>query len=252
MKMPNPDDPIPPTFIQHAADILGDTSHGLTGTNIMSQTAAYATEYDIELPYHTFPRNGVNKRTVLFKNLMAFTPPQQYRIIKELCEHPSLSPSGADARTTLKVRLLTRYGYLDTASDPASLNAPLIEETKHWLANYPDALKLYDSALHKLRGGVFHRNLLDDLRLSLEKLLRVVLENQKSLENQIPLLGAFIRDRGGSKELANMFVKLVDYYASYQNTYVKHEDAVIEDEIEFVFEITSSFMKHVVRLKAPR
>ncbi len=47
-----------------------------------------------------------------------------------------------------------------------------------------------------------------------------------------------------------MFAKLVDYYSKYQNSYVKHDDAVIEEEVEFIFEITSSFMKHVVRLNA--
>jgi hypothetical protein len=29
---------------------------------------------------------------------------------------------------------------------------------------------------------------------------------------------------------------------------VKRDDAVIEEEVEFVFELTSSFMKHLVRL----
>jgi hypothetical protein len=43
-------------------------------------------------------------------------------------------------------------------------------------------------------------------------------------------------------------VKLVDYYAKYQNSYVKHDDAVIEEEVEFVIELTWSFMKHLVRL----
>lgn len=45
-----------------------------------------------------------------------------------------------------------------------------------------------------------------------------------------------------------MFVKLVEYYCKYQNSYVKHDDAIIEEEIEFIFEITSSFMKHIIRL----
>jgi hypothetical protein len=61
-------------------------------------------------------------------------------------------------------------------------------------------------------------------------------------------VGSHIKDNGGSVELANMFQKLVDYYTKYQNSYVKHDSAVIDQEIEFVFEITSSFMKHVVRL----
>ena len=45
-----------------------------------------------------------------------------------------------------------------------------------------------------------------------------------------------------------MFVKLVEYFTKYQNRYVKHNDGVIEDEVEFMIEITSSFMKHAVRL----
>ena len=45
-----------------------------------------------------------------------------------------------------------------------------------------------------------------------------------------------------------MFGTLVDHYAKYHNSYVKHDDAVIEEEIDFIFEITSSFMKHLIRL----
>ncbi len=45
-----------------------------------------------------------------------------------------------------------------------------------------------------------------------------------------------------------MFVKLVDYYAKYQNAYVKHDAAVVEQEVDFIFEITSCFMRHLVRI----
>jgi len=95
---------------------------------------------------------------------------------------------------------------------------------------------------------VFERNVLDDLRLALEVLLRGILGNAKSLEKQIPSLGAYVKGRGGSPEFGNMFVKLVEYFTKYQDRYVKHNDAVIEDEVEFMIEITSSFMKHVIRL----
>jgi hypothetical protein len=43
---------------------------------------------------------------------------------------------------------------------------------------------------------VFLRNVLDDMRLSLELLLKAVLGNDKSLENQIPQLGGFIKEKG--------------------------------------------------------
>ena len=179
---------------------------------------------------------------------MVFSPQQQYRIIKELCDHSSFPPEPSAERKELKIRLVTRYSHLDPKDTPSEVNETLIEETRHWLEEYPEALSLYSQALEKYEHGAFQRNLLDDLRLSLEKLLRDIFQNSKSLENQISFVGAYIKSNGGSSELSNMFVKLLDYYAKYNNSYVKHDDAVIEEEIEFILEITSSFMKHLVRL----
>ncbi len=95
---------------------------------------------------------------------------------------------------------------------------------------------------------MFDRNVLDDLRLALETLLHDLLGNHKSLENQLQPLGAFIKERDGSPELTNMFVKLIEYYAKYQNTYVKHDNAVVEQEVGFMFEVSSCFMRHLVRI----
>ncbi|MAW86456.1 MAG: hypothetical protein CMJ42_08000 [Phyllobacteriaceae bacterium] len=243
------DEKIPPTFIRYAADILGDTHRGLSANEIVKETTAYAVEFDIDLPHPTYPFDVPSKRAALYDNLMAFTGPQQYRIISELCRHRSFGFKRSKSRDELKLRLATRYAQF-AGDESAKVNDTLIEETRHWLDGYPESLSLYNGALEKYGHGVFHRNLLDDLRLALEKLLRDVLGNSKSLENQFGFLGSYIKERGGSKELANMFQKLVEYYAGYQNTYVKHNDAVIEEEIEFIFEITSSFMKHLVRLSA--
>ena len=239
---------IPATFIQHASDVLADTDKGMSGGNIVRATAAYAIEYDVHLPHPSYPFDAPNKRTALYENLMAFSPSQQYRIIKELCNHSSFPPQPSPERNGLKVKLITKYSHLDPKDTPSEVNETLIEETRHWLSEYPDSLSLYSQALDKYSHGAFHRNLLDDLRLSLEKLLRDIFGNSKSLENQIPQVGQHIKSKGGSAELSNMFVKLIDYYAKYNNSYVKHDDAVIEEEIEFILEITSSFMKHLVRL----
>jgi hypothetical protein len=239
---------IPATFVQYAADILADTTHGLSGANIVRSTAAFAVEYDVSLPHPTYPFEAGNKRTALYENLMAFSPSQRYRVIKELCDHSSFALKPDAKRKELKIRLVTRYSHLDPRDTPSEVNETLVEETRHWLQSYPDALSLYTQALEKYDHGAFSRNLLDDLRLSLEKLLRAIFQNDKSLENQISSVGAHIKACGGSPELSNMFVKLIDYYAKYHNSYVKHDDAVIEEEIEFILEITSSFMKHLVRV----
>lgn len=111
-------------------------------------------------------------------------------------------------------------------------------------------MELYNQALAKHAASIFKRNALDDLRLSLELLLKRVLGNDKSLENQMPEVGRLIKERGGSPELGNMFVKLLDYYSKYQNSYVKHDSGVNPGEMDFIFEITSAFMKQLVRLRS--
>lgn len=239
---------IPNTFIEIAGDILGDTNFGLSGSEIASKLSAYGYDLNVSIPYSQspFPFDGSvpNKRFALKKNLQAFNAEQQFKIIKELCELEKFK--GNAKIKDLKLKLITRYGHLNTKAD--SVNEILIDETRHWLNGYVNALKVYETAIEKFKNGVFERNLLDDLRLSLELLVKDILKNQKSLENQISDLGTFIANNNGSKELANMFQKLIEYFTKYQNSYVKHDDKVIEEEIEFILEITSSFMKHFIRL----
>lgn len=235
---------IPLTFLSKAAEILGDTSTGLSGSKIASICSDFAFEFGIDIPHSSVPFDAPNKRTALKENLMRFTSPQQFKVLKAMCEHDDIA--GQKEAIDLKIKLITRYGGL--SDDPESVNEILIEETRHWLSNHQESLKLYNEALEKYSNSIYERNLLDDLRLSLELLLKAILGNNKSLENQIAFLSGFIKENGGSKELGNMFQKLVDYYSKYNNTYVKHNDEAIEEEIEFILEITSSFMKHLIRL----
>lgn len=245
-------DDLPAVFVTYAADILGDTGRGLSGPQIVKLTAAYAVDYRVDLPHPTYPfsKMGIKKRMALFQNLMAFPPRPRYRVIRELCEHPTVQQENKDDIQKLKVKLYTQCGHLQEEGQASDVNTQLIEQTRHWLDNFSESLALFNAALDKHEHGVFRRNVFDDLRLSLKKLPHVILGSPKSLENQKPALGAFIKGKGGSPELANLFVRLVDYYTKYQNSYVKHDDAVLKEEVEFIFEITSSFLKHIVRLNA--
>lgn len=240
---------IPATFINYSADTLGSTAQGLSGSKIAEFCSAYAIDFNVSIPFseYPFPSELPNKRTALRENIKAFTPQQQFKIIKELCELDQFKDN-SDVKD-LKIKLITRYGQLNNSEGTNEVNEALIEETKHWLQTYPDSLKLYQEALSKFDNQVFQRNLLDDLRLSMELLLKAIIGNNKSLENQLGDIGTFIQSKNGSKELTNMFVKLIDYYSKYNNIYVKHDDAVIENEIEIIFEMTSSFMKFLARLK---
>jgi hypothetical protein len=63
---------IPITFIRHAADILGETASGLSGTKIIEATSAYAVEFNRNIPHTRMSANIGNKRTALYDNLLAF------------------------------------------------------------------------------------------------------------------------------------------------------------------------------------
>lgn len=50
-----------------------------------------------------------------------------------------------------------------------------------------------------------------------------------------------------SIEVINMFNKLLDYYGKYQNNYVKHNNSIKPDEIDFIIDLTSTFMKFLIK-----
>lgn len=123
----------------------------------------------------------------------------------------------------------------------------LIAQTKQFLSQFPDVKKLYDQAVTNYESKLLQRNVLDDLRLALELLLRRVLGNTKTLENQVLILGKMNKTKGGSQEVINMFQKIVDYYSNYNNTYVKHNDNVNGEEIGFIINLTTTIMLYVIK-----
>lgn len=126
------------------------------------------------------------------------------------------------------------------------LNTDLIHENLIKLSDYPEAAKLYQSALDKLNEGINERNILDDLRLSYELLLKAILSNNKSLENQDVELGKYLKSQDVSTECRNMFQTLNNYLRNYNNTYIKHNDKVKSKEVDLIVNLTSSLMNFVV------
>lgn len=230
-------------FLAYASDILADTNAGLSGMKIVEYCNSYAIDFNRVTPYGSYPFDAPNKRTALKENLKVFAAPEQFRIIKELCELPALCDQ--EKVKELKLRLFSRYGNLATEKISET---ELIQKTKHWLSNHPDALKQYESALAKYEGGIFERNTLDDMRLAFELLVKDLLGNGKSLENQITEIGAKLKSTGASVELRNMVQQVIKYYTDFQNNHVKHNDAVNDKEIEYIIELTSVVMKFLIKI----
>ncbi len=129
-----------------------------------------------------------------------------------------------------------------------NINSNLIKKNIVELKDYPEAAKLFISGLDKLNQSRFERNLLDDLRLSLESLLKQVLKNSKSLENQTEFIGELLKSKGASKELINMFRTLSVHYSTYQNAYIKHNDKVKEEEVDLMVNLTSAFINFIINI----
>lgn len=126
------------------------------------------------------------------------------------------------------------------------INSDLLKENLVNLKNYQEVGKLYQSALDKLNMQQFERNLLDDLRLSIELLFKAIFKNNKSIENQNAELGNFLRERKTSKQISNMFIKLLDYFAKYHNDYIKHNDNVNKEEVDLIVNLSSAFIQFII------
>lgn len=112
-----------------------------------------------------------------------------------------------------------------------------------------DAVRLYPDVFKHLESGVDIfckkgdlRHGLDDMRLALELLLKHLLSNEKSLENQNSDLGAYLKKVGISKEISNTFIQIKGLYERFQNNNVKHDDNINPKEVEYIFQQTLCFM----------
>ena len=128
------------------------------------------------------------------------------------------------------------------------VNSNLIKENLVILKDYPEVAKLYHKAIDQLNEDRYERNLLDDLRLSIEILLRNILSNDKSLENQFESLGKYLKEKGVSKHITNLFRTLLDAYSKYQNDNIKHNDKVNEREVNLIVNLSTSMINFLAKL----
>ncbi|MBR3888659.1 MAG: hypothetical protein IKJ32_06130 [Clostridia bacterium] len=118
------------------------------------------------------------------------------------------------------------------------LDNALVNDMLNWLNEYPKVKALYEKAIEKYAKKEDIRNIIDDLRLSLELLMKEIFKNKKSLENNAKEILKFLRDGGISKEISNMYYTLLENYTKYQNNNVKHDNNCYEAELEYMLYLT--------------
>ena len=235
-------------YLSYAARILADTNEGLSGSEICKFCNQYAVKYAKTIKHTKLPfAKGVsNKAQVLRENLACFEPEQQFVIIRDLCDLEKFSNN--EQVNELKV-ILTRDYYHLAPQEIAEQILETVNQVKNWLDGYPEAKKYYEDALEKMSCKIYKRNLLDDLRCSLEALVKDILQSKSSVENLKSDLGNFLDKSNINVQVKNLYISTVfDFFTKYQNENVKHNSNFKEIEIDFIFNQTTVIMQFLIAL----
>jgi hypothetical protein len=131
------------------------------------------------------------------------------------------------------------------------LDEAVIEDTLAWLDQYPEAAKGFGVALklYSRKDPAQYRNLLDNLRISMEQMLRAVLNNTRSIENQKDEFLKWLKAHDAHSQIANIYHDLLfGKFTQYQNDAVKHnEDKYTLAEVEFVLYLTGTLLRFIQR-----
>ena len=234
-------------YLSYAARILADTNEGLSGSEICKFCNQYAVKYAKTIKHTKLPfAKGVsNKAQVLRENLACFEPDQQFVIIQDLCDLEKFSNN--EQVNELKV-ILTRDYYHLAPQEIAEQILETVNQVKNWLDGYPEAKKYYEGALEKMSCKIYKRNLLDDLRCSLEALVKDILQSKSSVENLKSDLGNYLKENNVNVEIRNLYITLLKMFLEYQNNNVKHNDLSKKIEVDFIFNQTTVLMQFLIVL----
>lgn len=82
----------------------------------------------------------------------------------------------------------------------------------------------------------------------MEKLLRSILGNRKSLENQKNPLLNWMKKKHVHVQVRNLYNTLLGHFSQYQNEAVKHGDGWNVSDVEYMVYLTGTFMRMLLVL----
>ena len=140
-------------------------------------------------------------------------------------------------------------GYYLLPTGVEAYDNALVSEPLMWLEKYPITSKTFSVALKQYSDGVFVRDAADNFRKSLEEFLKEFFQNSKNLDNNIQLVGQYIKEKGGSEEISKMLVTLLNLYSMMNNKTAKHHDKFDAKFLEFLMYQTGLFIRMLIVAK---
>lgn len=129
------------------------------------------------------------------------------------------------------------------------LDETLIFDNLVWLNKYEVAKEHFSNAIKMEQKEKNYRNIVDELRFSLENFFQQIFNNKKTLENQKNNIGVYLKTNGISTNISNMYIKLFDLYTTYNNDNAKHGDNIKNQEIDYLIYLTGNFIRLIIQIE---
>lgn len=220
---------LPPMLLNDVEDQLKEL---FTGNELITLTNDFANSVGEKV---TFQAVGYNsKKDILAKNISDLSDKSKLEFFEQL---KSLRKVSFDETLVSQINELITGGSPSVNSVRSSISFLLSQYSSKVNRTWVDSVRLYDSKEY--------RNSLDSIRLTLELLLKELLNNNKSLENQKHALGAFLKENGISAQFTNLFLKELNMYEKIQNNEVKHDipEHLSKPEITFLMNQAAIIIK---------
>lgn len=225
---------------------IPESSNFVSAINNLGQQRAFGSTY---LYKKLNAARGLERLTTVLQNMFLVLEEREYPHIKELAEEVREATKFTPAVSFNVSRRGESVVIFPVGAKP--LDEGTVNDVSDWLSNYPKVAKSFEQALEIYMKGERgnYRNLFDNLRFALEQLLKCILGNKKSLENQEQPLLKWIKVHGIHQQVANMYKQLLfGPYRIYQNQAVKHGEEYSEKEAEFMIYLTGTFMRLLLQL----
>ncbi|EFO66412.1 MAG: hypothetical protein N4R23_01420 [Lactobacillus iners] len=219
-------------------DVEDQISQHFSANELIDLTYQFAPSFNKHIPIEV-PDYALfnNKKELLSKNLDALSDEQKVDFLSQIKYHSRLSE---DDFLRDEIDLLVKDasdGVIKARNSVSTL-----------LETYSIDLKNQWQRTYRFYDHLDYRNALDNMRLTIELLIKRITGSEASLENQKSALGKFFEDKDISKEVRNLFFKMLDMYEKIQNHEAKHNlpQNLNSKEIKFLMNQSTVIIKFLI------
>ena len=177
-------------------DVEEQISQHFSANELIDLTYEFAKGYNKNIPIDNPNYELFNKKELLSENLNVLSDDEKIDFLSQIKYHSRLCE---DDFLRDEIDLLVKdasNGVIKARNSVSSL-----------LETYSDDLKNLWKKTYGFYDHMDYRNALDNMRLTIELLVKDITDSEASLENQQKYLGEFLKDKEISKETRNMFLE---------------------------------------------